>query len=63
MAAVTVETAKFILENIETSTKRLSDLEELIENYKFQISNVGKNSSLGQIFTRDLNLLKGDRNQ
>lgn len=62
MAAVTVETAKFILENIETSTKRLSDLEELIENYKFQISNVGKNSSLGQIFTRDLNLLKGEKN-
>ena len=62
MATVTVETAKFILDNIDKSTKRLSDLNNLIENYKFQISNVGKNSSLGQTFTRDLNLLKGEKN-
>lgn len=63
MEAMNVETVKFILDNIDKSNQRLSDLNSLIENYKFQIENVGKTSSLGQEFTRNLSFLKGEKNR
>lgn len=62
MDAMNVETAKFILNNIDKSNKRLSDLNSLISEYQFQIENVGKTSSLGQEFMRNLAILKGERN-
>lgn len=62
MDAMNVETAKFILNNIDKSNKRLSDLNSLISEYQFQIENVGKTSSLGQEFMRNLATLKGERN-
>lgn len=63
MEKMNTETVKFILDNIDKSNKRLKDLDELIENYKFQIESVGKSSSLGQEFSRNLSFLKGERNR
>lgn len=63
MDTIDAKTADFILKNIDKSKKRLEDVEELIEEYKFQIENIGMTSDLGQEFVRNLNSLKEEKSR